>query len=71
MEKPFTILQYCRDHNMTIEDFSNITGMSASHLYKIQTDRDYNISWKNIKRIEKATLDKFGEKLTPYEFLNY
>jgi len=69
-EEELTLYDYVRSKNMTMEQFSVLTGISASYLYRIQRDRAANISIDKIRRIYKATEEKFGTGLTCWEYLN-
>ena len=59
-----TLKQYVNGKGMTMEDFSKLTGISASYLYLIQNNRDATgISIKMVDTIYQKTLEKFGEGL--------
>lgn len=65
-----TLYDYVQSKGMTMEDFSRLTDISATYLYKIQKNRDANISIEMIRKIYNATEQKFGTGLNPWEYLN-
>lgn len=68
--KELTIRQYCKDKKISMEQFHLITGVSASLLYRIQDDRNANLTKESIMKIYYGTKDHFGEGLDYHEYLN-
>lgn len=69
-EQGMTLYDYVKSKNITMEKFSNMTGISVSYLYKIQKDRDVNMMVDNIRRIYHATEKEFGVGLDCWSYLN-
>lgn len=65
-----TLLEYCQSKEMTIAKFAKLTGVSQSHLYKIQVDRGANLTVDNARKIYNSTLEKFGIGLDVWEYLD-
>lgn len=65
-----TLYDYVQSKGMTMEDFSRLTDISATYLYKIQKDRNANLSVEMIRKIYHATLAKYGVGLEVWEYLN-
>ena len=64
------IKKYCKQKNITIKELAHITNLNFSYLYMIQSDPTTNISIGIINRIYQGTKKKYGEGLTPYEYLD-
>lgn len=69
-EKLLTLGDYIRSKNITTEDFSNFTGISAAYLYRFQNKREVNLTTKVINKIYNGTLAKYGVGLEYHEYLN-
>ena len=65
-----TIKKYCDSKNIPIATLSKITGVSASQLYNIQHDRDYDVTRETMQKIYQGTKAEFGEGLLPQVYLN-
>ena len=65
-----TLDTYLRKKGITMQEFSHITGICYSRLSAIRYAENPNISLKNVIKIWQTTKDKFGEGLTPQEYLN-
>jgi DNA-binding Xre family transcriptional regulator len=65
-----TLDSYLRKKKMTMQELSNMTGICYSRLSAIRHTESPSISLKTIISIWQTTKDKFGEGLTPQEYLN-
>jgi len=65
-----TIREYCDSKKITLAEFAKIVGISAPYVYKIQENRDTNMTIKNILQIYDGTKEKFGDGLSPESYLN-
>jgi hypothetical protein len=70
MNETLTLYDYVKSKNITMQDFSVLTGISASFLRSIQKNRDANISVDNASKIYHATAKEFGEGLDYHQYLN-
>ena len=66
-----TLQDYVKSKGISMEKFSQMTGISAVYLYRIQKNRNATgISVKIVEMIYKATLEAYGEGLDYHKYLN-
>lgn len=66
-----TIKSYCRDRDITLEKFSQITGVPCTTIYRIQEDRNANITINTIRKIYNGTNNHFGVPLDLWDYINH
>ena len=66
-----TLYDYVQSKGISMEKFSQMTGISAVYLYRIQKNRNATgISVKIVEAIYQATLKEYGEGLDYHKYLN-
>ena len=63
-----TLKLYCQEHNITMEELADITGVSAGTLYNL--DNGSNTTVEVINKIYAGTKDKFGVGLVADMYLD-
>jgi predicted transcriptional regulator len=70
MNNKQTLRTFCSKHNITIEEFSQITGVPCSSLYRIQDDRNANLRVNTIRKIYNGTKQHFGTPLDLWDYID-
>ena len=59
-KKLITIAEYCSDKGLSIQDFSDMTGISYSRVFSIRHTVNPVVSIEAIIKVWQATRDKYG-----------
>lgn len=66
-----TINDYITSKGITLQKFSNITGLSYSLLSARRYSKNPSFGIEAIGKIYEGTKKEFGEGLTPYEYMDF
>lgn len=59
------------DKQIGPKKFSEITGVSLVHVYRILKDPGYNMNLDTIRKIYNGTLKEYGEGLEVWEYMSH
>lgn len=64
------LTKFLEEKNITIEEFSQIAGISLSSAYRIKSEPNWNTRAETARLIFERTQEVYGEGLCVYDYLN-
>lgn len=65
------IKKYCEKHDISLEQFCAITGMSYPQVRTVDKDPKHNLTIASINKIYLGTKEAFGEGLRAEDYLDF
>jgi predicted transcriptional regulator len=71
MKEQKTLNDYLKKNNLSIAQFSEITGVSVPHIYRFINNPRYSINVDIARKIYKGTKEYMGKGLGIWEYIEF